>query len=62
MITVNNKYPIASFVYLLTDAECLKRQVICIKIFPDKTHCYELVCGENVGFHFEVELTDVKPN
>ena len=60
MITINNKFAIGKFVYLKSDDEQLKRLIIGVEIYPDKSYVYKLACGERSGYHFEIEMAEWK--
>lgn len=57
MITINNKFPIGETVYLKTDREQLQRLIIGVEIYPDKSYVYKLSCGQEAGYHFELEIS-----
>jgi len=56
MITINNKYQIGEIVWLKTDREQLQRLIIGVEIYPDKSYMYKLGCGQEAGYHFELEI------
>ena len=60
MITINNKFKLGSMVYIISDDEQLKRQIISIEVYPDGSHSYEVACGERSNYCFEVELSEEK--
>lgn len=59
-ITVNNKFPLGSFVFIKTDNDQLLRQVISVEIFVDGSYQYKLACGTIAGLHFECELSTTR--
>lgn len=56
MMLIDNKYNIKDEVYLKTDSDQRKRIVTSIIIKSDGI-MYELVCGENSGWHYDFEIT-----
>lgn len=57
MITIKNKFPAGSFVYLKSDPDATIRQILSIGIFPDKSFMYRVACGTMVTMHHEEELS-----
>lgn len=57
MITIHNKFAIGDLVYLKTDGGQLQRLVIGVEIYPDKSFVYKLACGQESGYHFELEVS-----
>jgi hypothetical protein len=58
---IKNKYPMEGFVYLKTDPEQLKRQIVGITPRPGGSLEYQLAFGDNdPTFHWECELSDTE--
>lgn len=53
---INNQFEIGQFVYLVTDPEQLKRQVIYLHVFRDEIS-YEVGCGTEHSEHHAFELS-----
>lgn len=58
-ITINNKFPLRSIIYLKTDVDNLPRQITSIRVYADGSHQYELISGTVVSYHFECEMTTI---
>lgn len=50
-------YTFGDIVYLKTDTAQLARMVIAITIRPGVVSYYELACGPESSFHFEIEMS-----
>lgn len=59
-ITINNKYPLGSMVYLKTDNEQLVRQILSVEVFGDGSYQYKLACGALYSYSFEFELSTTR--
>ena len=57
MITINNKFPIGSFVKLKTCDEC-SYQILSVKVYGDGSHVYEIINGCEISCHFEYEMEE----
>jgi len=57
---VSNKYPMGSFVYLLSDPASNPRQIISLEVFLDGSFMYRLSCGTVVTMHHEAELSKIR--
>ncbi|HYH13983.1 MAG TPA: hypothetical protein VD794_02105 [Flavisolibacter sp.] len=56
MYTHLTTYTIGDTVYLRTDQEQRPRIVVAITLRPGNA-CYELGCGPDSSFHFDIEMT-----
>lgn len=55
-MTINNKYNLGDFVYLLTDQDQKIRVITAIMVNPGSIE-YGLRCGTEDSWHFECELS-----
>ena len=55
-MTINNKYNLGDFVYLLTDTDQRTRVITAIMVNPGSIE-YGLRCGTEDSWHFECELS-----
>lgn len=60
MIVIDNEFEIGELVYLKTDDDQKIRLVTAIKVCPDDSYLYELVCGALQSFHYDFEITREK--
>jgi hypothetical protein len=55
---INTKYGFGPIVYLRTDKEQLPRIVTRMQISPNMTVTYELSCGTESSWHFDIEISE----
>jgi hypothetical protein len=56
-IVIHNKFERGEKVYLVTDREQMVRLVTAIKICADDGILYELMCGTQVSWHYDIEIS-----
>lgn len=59
-ITIKNKFKIFQFVYVVSDSEQHRRQIVQINIMPGNELVYILSCNAEESEHYESELSDTK--
>ena len=57
---IDTIYDIGEYVYLKTDNEQKQRLIIQITIQPDKTLQYNVRCGTEDSWHYEIEINKEK--
>jgi hypothetical protein len=55
---INNQFELGAIVYLKTDLEQLPRIITGIQVCADGGMLYKLAQGQDVDWHYEVELAD----
>lgn len=53
-----SKFDVGQIVYLKTDVEQLRRQVITITVYPGGFLLYCVACGIETSEHYDVELSE----
>jgi hypothetical protein len=59
-LKINNKFKIFQFVYVASDNEQKRHQVVQINILPGDELVYTLACDGSETLHYESEITDKK--
>lgn len=59
MMVINNKHEIGDIVYLITDADQLKRIVFSIVVYKTDI-IYKVTAGTIISEHYEFEISDEK--
>jgi len=52
------KYNFGDSVYVVSDPDQWRRQVVELKIIPPQTIIYICMCGDESSAHYDFELTD----
>lgn len=53
---IENKFEMGDLVYLKTDDEQRRRLITGIKVCPDNSLLYELICGTIQSCHYDFEI------
>ncbi len=59
-MVIDNKFNNGQIVFLITDAEQLERMVTVIQVTADKGIIYQLSCGSQTSWHYDVEIASCK--